>query len=116
MQGRGITIDKDQYSIVSSLDSKKSVDSRYLQQADLYDSTTKKDVETSRRVKHIVGDVIFRNVMFLKEKGNDFKRPNFIDDVVRDEKDGKQTSKVQCIKICVRLMREIYCKYNFMSS
>lgn len=62
--------------------------------------------ETQKRVRDLVGSIIYRNVKFLSEEGKTFEEPDFVREITRND-EGKEVTKIQSIKICLQLMNQI---------
>ena len=77
------------------------------EQEELYraNNTGNKDTDVCQRIRKYVASSTYRMVKFTSEQGKEFDEPDFVGGI---NKEGKRNeSTVQCVKICLYLMRKI---------
>ena len=77
------------------------------EQEELYraNNTGKIDTDVCQRIRKYVGSSTYRMVKFTSEQGKDFDEPDFVGGT--NKEGSRNESTVQCINICLYLMRKI---------
>ena len=85
------------------------------EQEELYraNNTGKIDTDVCQRIRKYVASSTYRMVKFTSEQGKDFDEPDFVGGM--NKEGNRNESTVQCINICLHLMRKIGRNIGFVS-
>ena len=86
------------------------------EQEELYraNNTGKIDTDVCQRIRKYVASSTYRMVKFTSEQGKDFDEPDFVGGMNKEGQSRNELT-VQCINICLYLMRKIGRNIGFVS-